>query len=241
MSDNSTGETVAIPMGERGSTVGNSGGNSDMVGLSVDSGSEGLLDDGLTGNGDGVGNLIGGIDMDGGWDLNDLFGVDGDIIRNIDATFDIVGFVDGVDLGLLGDDGWVGGDGSTEDGGDSDGEMGGRGLDDACGVAGHIGGLAQVDLFGDNGLGLVDGGHTGSLGLSGVGGGNDRGDGGSVSDSHRGGVGQSGASVAQVAQAEVSTPSCQAHGGKLWGRCRSGKHKCQGHEAIHFVYLRLSG
>ena len=51
--------------------------------------------------------------------------------------------------------------------------MGGGGLQDPGGVSGHVVGGAEVDLLGDNGGGLVDGGHSLGLGLG------DRGGGGS--------------------------------------------------------------
>merc|ERR1719471_1170372 len=61
-----------------------------------------------------------------------------------------------------------GGLSSLEDSWDSDGEMGGGGLVDLGGVSGDVAGLAVVNLLGDNGSGLVNGGDTGALSMGGV-------------------------------------------------------------------------
>jgi len=213
MRHQTTGKTVSVSSGKTVSghgsggvaVVGDSWGHNSVVGLSVDGGSDCLLDDWFTGNSHWVGNLVGGVYVDGGGDLDDFLGVERSVVGNLNTTFNIVGFVDGVDLGLLGDDGGVGGDGATEDGGDGDGEMRGGRFDDAGGVAGDVGGLAEMDLFGDDWLGLVDGGDTGSLGLGGVGGGDDRGDGDRGGHSDRGGDSVAEvAGVAEMAQAEVA-------------------------------------
>jgi hypothetical protein len=137
------------------SSVGNSG-VSDVVGFGVDGGSNGVSDDGLSLDGHGDGDLIGGINMDWVGGIDQVLLVHGDVIRDLNATFDIDGLVDGVDLGLGGDDSGVDGVGSSEDGGDGDGEMGCWGLNDPGGVSRHIRGLAKVDLLGDYWGGLVD-------------------------------------------------------------------------------------
>jgi len=215
MRDQTTGKTVSVSSGKTVSghvtksggggvaVVGDSGGHNSVVGLGMDGRSDGLLDDGLTGNSDWVGNLVGGVYVDGGGDLDDFLGVERSVVGNLNTTFNIVGFVDGVDLGLLGDDGGVGGDGATEDGGDGDGEMRGGRFDDTGGVAGDVGGLTEMDLFGDDWLGLDDSGDTGSLGVGGVGGGDDRGDGDRGGDRSGDSVAKV-AGVAEMAQAEVS-------------------------------------
>merc|ERR1719468_404800 len=138
-----------------------------MMGVGYNGGGNGLLDDGLTLDGNGVGNVIGGLN----------------------TTFNIDRLVHGVDLGLGLNDGGTNGLGATENSGDLDGEMGGGGLVDGGGVAGDIVGLSEMNLLGYNGSGLVDGGHTCSLGVNGVGGG--EGDGSSGMGNSNGGGGVS--------------------------------------------------
>jgi len=156
---------------------GNSGGGIDMVRVSHDSGGNGLLDDGLSLDGDWVRDIVRGINMDGGWDLNDPLGVEGSIKRGINLALNEDGILDIVDFSLGLDNGGVDSVGSPEDSWDSDGKMGGGWLVDPGGISGHIAGLSKVHLLGDNWGGLVDGGHSSSLGCGGVRG---RGSGGGI-------------------------------------------------------------
>jgi hypothetical protein len=156
-----------------------------MVGVGHDSGGDALLDDGLTGDGNRDGHVVRGVNVDGVGHGDDVVLVDGDVIGDVDLALDQHGGLHVVDLGLLGDDGGVVGEGALEDGGDSDGKMGGSWLDDPGVVTGNVAGLSKVDLLGHDGGGLVDGGDSGSLGGSGVGCGDGRGDIGGLGDGHR--------------------------------------------------------
>merc|ERR1712223_1630388 len=129
-----------------------------MVRVGHDGLSNGLPHDGLSLHGNGDGDVVGSINMDGGGDLDDLLGVEGSVIRSIVRLVDEDGVLDLVDLlhGL--DNGGVDSLGSPEDSWDSDGKMRGGWLDDPGGIAGHVVGLAEVDLLGDDRGGLVDGG-----------------------------------------------------------------------------------
>ena len=95
--------------------------------------------------------------------------MEGGIVRGIERLVDEDGVLDLVNLldGL--DNGGVDSLGSPEDSWDGDGEMRGGWLDDPGGVAGHVVGLAEVDLLGDDRGGLVDGGDSGGLLDGGVG------------------------------------------------------------------------
>ena len=155
----------------------NGGGSLDMVGVSDDWGSLGPLDDGLSLDSDGDGDIVRGINMNWGGDLDNLVGGEGSVIGSIVGLVDKDGLLDVVDLLDVLDDGSVDGLGSLEDSWDLDGEMRGGGLQDSGGISGDIVGLAIVDLLGDNGGGLVDGGHTLGLLDGGVG---SRGGGGHV-------------------------------------------------------------
>jgi len=163
-------EVSGISGSNGGSSIsGNSGGSNgsiDMVGVSHDSGGNGLLDDGLSLDSDWVWDIVRGINMDGGWDLDDLLGVEGSIIRGINLALNEDGILDIVDFSLGLDNGGVDSVGSLKDSWDSDGKMGGGWLVDLGGISGHIAGLSKVDLLGDNWGGLVDGGHSSSLGGS---------------------------------------------------------------------------
>merc|ERR1719250_98696 len=73
--------------------------------------------------------------MDGGWDLDDLLGVEGSIIRGINLALNKDWALDVVDLSLGLDNGGVDSLGSLEDSWDSNGKMGGW---LACGSWWHI-------------------------------------------------------------------------------------------------------
>ena len=161
------------------SDSGDSGGGLDVVGVGHHGGGLGPLDDGRALDGGGDLDGVGGINMDGGGDLDDLLGVEGSVIGGVIGNLNMDGGLDVVDLLLGLDDGGVDGLGSPEDGGDSDGEMGGGGLQDPGGVPGHVVGGAVVDLLGDHGGGLVHSGDTGGLGGGGEG---SRGRGGDIVD-----------------------------------------------------------
>ena len=128
-----------------------------------------LLDNGGTDNGGGHFNGDGLGHMDGSGHFNDPFDVFDDVIRDIVGLLDMDGLVDGVDLLLDGDDGSADGLGTLQGGGHGDLEVRDGGLQDLGGVAGDVAGLSQVDLFGDDGFGFVDGGHIGFLRLGDVG------------------------------------------------------------------------
>jgi len=142
------------------SSVANSGGGLDMVRVGHHGGSNGLPHDGLSLHGNGDGDVVGSINMDGGGDLDDLLGVEGGVKRSIVRLVDEDGVLDLVDL-LHGLDNWgVDSLGSPEDSWDSDGKMRGGWLDDPGGEAGHVVGLTEVDLLGDDRGRLVDGGDS---------------------------------------------------------------------------------
>ena len=142
-----------------------------MVGVGHHSRGNRLLDDGLTLDWDRDRGIVRGINMDGDGNLDDVILVkwgiigDGNLALNKDGSLDIV------DLNLLVDDGSVDSLGSLEDSWDLDGEMGGGGLEDPGVVSRDIAALSIVDLLGDNGGRLVDGGGSRSLSNGGVGGG----------------------------------------------------------------------
>lgn len=127
-----------------------SDGSVDMVGVSHDSGGNGLLDDGFSLDSDWVWDIVRSINVDGGWDLDDLLGVEGSIKRGINLALNKDGILDIVDFSL-GLDNW-GKDsvGSLEDSWDRDGKMGGGWLVDPGGISGHIAGLSKMNLLGDN-------------------------------------------------------------------------------------------
>jgi len=142
-----------------------------VVGHGVDGLSNGLLDDGLALDGDGVGHGIRLVNMHGSGHLDDVLLVDRHVIGHLNTSLNIDGLVDGVDLGLSLDNGSVDRLGVPQVGADADGQEGGGGLVDVGGVSGHVAGLAVVHLLGDHRGGLGIGGHTSSLGLGGIGGG----------------------------------------------------------------------
>jgi len=168
-SNGGSGITEVTGITEMSGISGNSGGSNssiDMVRVSHDSGGNGLLDDGLSLDSDWVWDIVRGINMDGGWDLDDLLGVEGSIIRGINLALNEDGILDIVDFSLGLDNGGVDSVGSLKDSWDSDGKMRGGWLVDLGGISGHIAGLSKVHLLGDNWGGLVDGGDSSSLGGS---------------------------------------------------------------------------
>jgi len=146
----------------------NSRGSLDMVRVGDDWGSNGLLDDWLTLDWDRDMNIVWGINMDWGWDLDDLFGVERSIIRGIIRLVDKDGLLDIVDLSLGLDNWGVDGLGSLQDSWDSNWKMWGSGLKDSGVVSGDIAGLSIVNLLGHNWSWLVHSCHTLSLGNCGV-------------------------------------------------------------------------
>lgn len=151
-----------------GSNSSDNSGINVVVGVSDNGGSLGALDDGLALDGGWDGNIVRSIDVNGGGDLDNVLLVDGDIIRNLNTTFNKDGVLDVVDLNLLLDNGGVVGNGPSEDGGDRDGKMGGGWLMDHGVVSGNKVSGSIVDLLGDNGGRLVNGGDTSSLFVGGV-------------------------------------------------------------------------
>jgi len=157
-----------------------SGGSVDMVRVSHNRGSNGLLDDGFSLDSDWDRNVVRGINMDGGWDLDDLLGVEGSVIRGINLALNKDWALDIVDLSLCLDNWGIDGLGSLEDSWDSNGKMGGGWLVDLGGISGHIASLAKVNLLGNNRGGLVDSGYSSTLCGGGV-----RSRGGGLSVSYR--------------------------------------------------------
>merc|ERR1712029_397957 len=144
----------------------NRGSSVDMVGVGHNSRGNGLLDDGLSLNGNWDGDVVGSINMDWGGDLNNLLGQERSIIRSIIRLLDMDWGLDIVDLSLGLDNRGVDSLGSLEDSWDSNWKMGGGWLVDLGGISGNIAGLSIVNLFGDNWCGLVNGGDSGSLSSS---------------------------------------------------------------------------
>merc|ERR1719244_440012 len=131
--------------------------------VSFNSGGKSLLDNGLTGDSNRDRDIVRGINMDWGGDLNDVILVDWDIIGDVNLALNQDRGLDIVDLNLFLDNWGIVGNGSLEDSGDSDGKMRGGGLEDPGVVARDIAGLSKVDLLGDNGGRLVDSGDSGTL------------------------------------------------------------------------------
>jgi len=154
------GSSVAIAEGSRGGL--------DVVGLSHHRGGHGLPHDGLSLDGDGDGDVVRSINMDGSWNLNDLLGVEGSVIGSVEWLVDVDWVLHLVDLLLDLDNGSVDSLGSLEDGGDGDGKVRGGGLEDPGGVSGDVAGLSEVDLLGDDRGGLVDRGDSRGLAVGGV-------------------------------------------------------------------------
>lgn len=158
------------------SGVSNSGNSSiNMMGGVGDNGSgHGFLDDRFAGNSHGVRNIVGGVTVDGGGNLNDVLLVDGDIIGDLNTTLNQDGVLDVVDLNLLLDDGGVVGNRSLQDSGDRDGEMGRGRLQDPGGISRHEVSLSIMNLLGNNWGRLMDRGMAWALLGGCVGGGGGR-------------------------------------------------------------------
>jgi len=162
------GSGITVSKGSRGVSMSN--GSSNVVGVGDDGSSNGLPDNGLSNNRDRVGDSVGFVNMDGGGDLNNLLSENGDIIGDLNTSLNIDRLVDGVDLGLGLDNGSIDGLSSLKDGGDLNGKIRGSGLVDGGSISGDIRSLAIVNLLGDDGSRLVNGGDTLSLSLGVVGG-----------------------------------------------------------------------
>lgn len=141
----------------------NNSGINVMFGVGDDGGSLGALDDGFSLDGGWDGNVVRSIDVNGGGDLDNVLLVDGDIIWNLNTTLNKDGVLDVVDLNLLLDNRGVVGDGTSEDSRDRDRKMGGGGLMDPGVISRNEVSGSIVDLLGDNGGGLVNGGDTFAL------------------------------------------------------------------------------
>ena len=103
--------------------------------------------------------------MDRGRDFDNLLDMFDDIVGDVVGLFNGDGLVDGVDFLFNSDSSGVGGHSSLQGSGDSDFEVRDGGLQDVGGVARNVRGLSQVNLFGDDGGGLVDGGYVSFFGL----------------------------------------------------------------------------
>lgn len=215
-----------------------------VVGVSDNGGSLGALDDGLALDGGWDGDVVRSIDVNGGGDLDNVLLVDGDIIWNLNTTFNKDGVLDVVDLNLLLDNGGVVGNGPSEDGGDGDREMGGGWLMDHGVVSRNKVSGSVVDLFGDNGGRLVNGGDTLSLMGGGVRGRSSRGyivdwvlnngsslkgvggkrssSNGLCSDGSMGGISTDGSSISDGSQSQMGRSSHGASQNK--GKCNEWPH-----------------
>ena len=139
-------------------------------------------------------------------------------MKNSNATFWVIFIY--CDLVYL-DNGSIDGLGALQGGRDGDLEVGDGGFQDLGGVSGDVSGLSQVDLFGDDGSGFVDGSDVGFLGLSHVGSGK-RDGGGSGNGS---GV-KEGSGVSSMSQRSGKSSMSQRSGvqeGGGWGRNSGGK------------------
>jgi len=132
---------------------------------------DGLVDNGFTNDGNGVGHGNGLSHMVRGGHLNNLLhGLD-DVIRHVVGHLDMDGLVDGMDLLFDSDDGGSVADGSLQGSGHGDLEIRNGRLQDLSGVARNVRSLAEMSLFGDDGIGFVDGGHVSGFLIGEVGGG----------------------------------------------------------------------
>jgi len=192
-----------------------------------------LLDNGMTLNRCRyiIGNRFG--HMDGSGHLNDPLDMFDHVIGNIVGLLNRDGLVNGVDLLLDLDNGSIDGLGALQGGRDGDLEVGDGGFQDLGGVSGDVSGLSQVDLFGDDGSGFVDGSDVGFLGLSHVGSGK-RDGGGSGNGS---GV-KEGSGVSSMSQRSGKSSMSQRSGvqeGGGWGRNSGGKQGRNNEQGVHFV------
>jgi len=190
----------------------------------LDDGSgHGLLDDVSSTDWDWDGDLIGPLDVDGGWDLDHLLDVLDDVIGHVVGLLHVDGLVDDVLLGPLLDDG--GGDavGALEGGGHSNVDLGDHGLEDLGVVAGHVLLLGVVGLLGDHwgwdghagggwglGLGGVWGGHADGWGWEGHGG-------DSGGDGHSGGDGWGGVGAGGMSDGGGGDDASGGEGGHTGG------------------------
>jgi len=157
---------------DNGGSLGDVGDSSigNMVGVGHHGGGNRLLDDWLALDWDGEGGIVRSINMDRDGNLDKVVGVKRSIIRDVNWTLNEDGSLDVVDLDLLVNDGSVHSVGSLEDSWDLDGEIRGGRLEDPGVVSGNIAALSIVDLLGDDGGRLVDGGGSRALSNGGVGG-----------------------------------------------------------------------
>jgi len=230
-------------VGDRmGSVAKGRGGDSllDVVGLSHHGGGHGLPHDGLSLDGDGDGDVVRSINMDGSWNLNDLLGVEGSVIGGVEWLVDIDWVLNLVDLLLDLDDGSVDSLGSLEDCGHGNGKVGGGGLEDPGGVSGDIVGLSEVDLLGDDRGGLVDGGDSWGLAVGGV---RSRSSGLGIGDGMRdNGTGRVVLGSIGGHRGRSRGGNCQGGGNQLGGGSEStSQDKGKGHKRSHDArYLLLS-
>jgi len=229
---------VSVGSGSNGggvsiSSVGNSGLSYDVsVVVSDNGGTLDPLDDGLAGNGVGDLNGDGLGDMDGGGHLDDSLNVFDDIVGNFVGLLNMDGLVDGVDLLLDLDDGSIDGLGTLEGGGHGNLEVGDGGLQDLGGVSGDVRALAQMNLFGHNGSGFVDGGHISFLGLGEVGGGDGDGGGSGNGSGYGSGV-KKGSGMSNTGMSNTGGSGMQERNS---GCAKSGgKQGRKNEQGVHFV------
>jgi len=113
----------------------NWGSSIDMVGVSHDSRCDRLPDDRFSLDGNWVWDVVRSINMDGGWDLNNVHGVEGGIIRGINLALNEDGILDIVDFSVGLDNGGIDSVCSPKDSWDRDGKMGGGWLVDLGGIS----------------------------------------------------------------------------------------------------------
>jgi hypothetical protein len=192
------------------------------VGPLDDGGSLPVVDDVLSADGGGDGNVVRPVHVVGDGDVDDLLPDDGDVIRDLDAPLHGEGLVHDIGLGHLRDNGGVHLVGALESGGDGDPEVRDGGLGDVGGVARDKVLASVVELLGDDSGLLVEGGCGEALNVAGgVGGGH--GHGGGVGHDHGGGVGQGHGSGMVGQGSGVQTSG--SHGNcVLWGGASSGNH-----------------
>jgi len=166
--------------------------------------------------------------------LDDLLGVEGGVIGSVEWLVDEDGVLDLVDLLLHGHNGSVDSLASPQDSWHGDGKVRSGGLQDPGGVPGDVAGLAEVDLLGHDGSGLVDGGDPLSLVGGGVG---SRSGGLSVGHwvvSNNGASRVMFGSVGWDGSGDCSYQLC-------WGSIGTSQDKSKGHKRSHDArYLLLS-